>query len=130
MYAAHTAITKKFGERIDFIEFFFFRLLSTSFFLFMISFSRGALELPKAEAWPYLLLTASVDIVVSRSLYYVALRKLNVSLLSILLTLSPVITIIWSFLLFREIPGSQQLFGGIAVIAGVMLITAATNRRK
>ena len=123
MYAAHAAITKRYASEINLGEFFFFRLLSTSTFLFLFSLGRGALALPKAEAWPYLILAATVDIGISRTLYYVALRKLNVSFLSVLLTLSPVVTILWSLLLFGETPGKQQLIGGAAVIAGVMLVT-------
>ncbi len=58
----------------------------------------------------------------------VALRRLNMSIHSLLLTLSPVATILWSFFLFRTLPGLQQLIGGLTVMAGVLIVTWQQRR--
>jgi drug/metabolite transporter (DMT)-like permease len=73
--------------------------------------------------------TATVNVTISRGLYYVALRRFNLSILTILLTLSPVITIVWSVILFGELPSPQGFLGGTAVIAGVLLVTIARRRK-
>ena len=75
------------------------------------------------EVWFLLLLTGTVNVTISRSLYYIVLRRIDLSILTILLTLSPVITILWSVALFGERPSLQGLLGGTAVILGVILVT-------
>ena len=49
---------------------------------------------------------------------------------TVILTLSPVITILWSIALFGELPTLQGLVGGAAVIAGVAIITTGRSRTK
>jgi O-acetylserine/cysteine efflux transporter len=127
MYALHAAIVKRYGGELEFLEFFFFRLLSTTGFLFMIALGRGTLVWPTATAWPLLVSVGTVDVVISRTLYYVALRQLKMSVHAIVLTLSPAAAVLWSLLLFDVTPTPQQLLGGAAVIAGVLVV--AVNRR-
>lgn len=123
MYAVHMAIVKRSGGEIDFYNFFLWRLFFTTLFLLAISISRSALELPSADIWPLLIVVGSVDVVISRSLYYIALRRLPMSILSVVLTLSPVAAITWAYLLFGTFPTGQQILGGAAVLAGVLIVT-------
>lgn len=128
LYAFHTAVVKRYGGGIDFVNFFFFRLFSTTLSLLVLAGAAGVLTVPPANAWPWIFLIGTVDVVISRVLYYVALRRLNMSIHTLLLTLSPVATILWSFLLFRTLPGLQELIGGLTVMAGVMLVTWQQGR--
>ena len=123
MYALHTAIVKRYGEEMDFVEFFFFRLLSTSGLLFFIALARSALIWPDSSTWLLLILTGTVDVVISRSLFYLVLRRMTMTIHSIVLTLSPVAAILWALLLFDTMPTIQQFVGGVGVIAGVFLVT-------
>ena len=128
-YALHSAIVKKQGGDIEFTNFFLFRMLTSIFFLFLFSMGRGEMQWPTGwQVWLILFLAATINVVISRGLFYVALRRLDLSILTILLTLSPVITIMWSFILFGVMPSVQGLLGGTAVIAGVLLVTM--NRHK
>ncbi len=149
LYALHMAIVKHDGGELDFLNFFFVRLFTTSLFLVLISiawrtlaplltslvaaeqttdaFVTSTLIWPSLPTWGLRLLVAVVDVVISRALYYLALRRLNVSLLSVLLTLSPVAAVLWSILLFGERPSAQQLSGGVIVLAGVAVV--ASRRR-
>jgi len=127
MYALHAAIAKRYGGGIEFLDFFFFRLLCTTGFLLLFALGRQAVVWPSATAWPLLILVGTVDVVVSRTLYYVALRRLRMSIHSIVLTLSPVAAICWSMLLFDTFPTPQQLLGGAAVILGVLLVSLGRN---
>ena len=122
MYALHAAVVKRYGEEIDFANFFFFRVASTAGFLLLFVVGRGEFIWPTGQAWVILFLAATFDVVVSRALYYVALRRLQMSSHAIVLTLTPVITILWSLALFGEIPTLQGLIGGTAVITGVLMV--------
>jgi DME family drug/metabolite transporter len=123
LYALHTAIVKRYGQEMDFVEFFFFRLFSTTALLFFIALGRSALVWPDPMTWALLMMAATVDVVISRALFYIVLRRMPMSILSIVLTLSPVAAIFWAFLLFDTIPSMQQLIGGAGVIVGVFMVT-------
>ena len=129
LYALHAAIAKRYGSQLEFVEFFFFRLLCTTGVLFVFAVGRQALVWPSANAWPLLVLVGTVDVVVSRTLYYVALRRLKLSILSVVLTVSPVAAVSWSLLLFDTFPTRQQLLGGVAVILGVLVVTIKQARQ-
>jgi drug/metabolite transporter (DMT)-like permease len=121
-YALHAAIVKREGGGIDFINFFLFRMVSSCFFLFLFTVGR--------EVWLILLLAATVNVTISRALYYLVLRRIDLTILTILLTLSPVLTILWSIVLFGERPSLQGLIGGTAVILGVILVTLSRRNGK
>ena len=104
------------------MDFFFFRLLCTTGFLFLFSLGRRALVWPNGPAWLLLTLAGTLDVVISRALYYAALRRSTLSMFNVVLTLSPVITVVWSLLLFGTTPSLQQLLGGVAVLLGVLIV--------
>lgn len=122
-YALHAALVKRHGGGIDFVEFFLWRLVSTVGFVLLFAGAQGALRWPSAEAWPLLIAAGTIDVVISRSLYYLSMRRLKLSLLTLVLTLTPVVTILWSMLLFQVAPTPQQIVGGVAVLAGVLIVT-------
>ncbi len=57
-------------------------------------------------------------------LRYLALRRLDMSLLTIILTLTPVVTWVWSIALFGGRPSLQEVLGGTACLAGVVIVTS------
>ena len=122
MYALHTAIVKRFGGSIDFVEFFFFRLLATGAVLLPIVWVSRSMVWPAGQTWGLLFITATVDVTISRSLFYLVLRRMKMSIHSIVLTLSPVVAVLWSLYLFKIMPTDMQLIGGIVVLIGVLII--------
>ncbi len=131
LYALHNALFKRYGGGMSLMDFFLFRLGCTALFSFVIAIARNELLLPPGwQAWAILLLTGTVNTVLSRGLYYLALKRLNLSLHSIILSLSPVVAIGWTLLLFGVWPTRQQLIGGAAVITGVMLAVGLVSQMK
>jgi drug/metabolite transporter (DMT)-like permease len=130
MYALHAAIVKRHGGQLEFRNFFFWRVASTTGFLLLFTAARGQLVWPEPRAWLILIVAGTVDVVISRVLYYLALRRLRMSIHTVILTLSPVITILWSLALFEELPTLQGLAGGAAVITGVAIITIGRSRER
>ena len=123
LYTLHTAIVKHYGEKMDFVEFFFFRILATCSLMFCVAVGKKALIWPTKMAWLVIFLTATVDIVISRALFYLVLRRLKMSIHAIVLTLSPVAAIVWSYIFFDTAPTGQQLIGGVGVFLGVFMVT-------
>ncbi len=123
MYALHAALAKRHGDAMDFLDFFFGRLLFTTAVLFCFSAARGALAWPTPVAWALLAMVGTVDVALSRALYYVALRRLTMSMHTIILTLTPILAVCWSLLFFRVTPTPAQLAGGAAIVMGVLLVT-------
>ena len=109
LYSLHTALVKRYGQEMDFTEFFFHRLMFTTAFLFVFAVLGRELVWPDAQTWLLLLLAGTVDVVISRALYYQTLRMFSMSVHTIILTLSPVVSIIISLFLFGTFPGVQEL---------------------
>lgn len=130
MYSLHAAVVKRYGQEMEFANFFLYRVASITAFLFVFALGLGQLELPDGPTWIILLVAGTVDVLVSRALYYLALRRLRMSFHAIILTLSPVITILWSMLLFDTRPTVQALLGGSAVISGVAIVTRRRSARR
>ncbi len=130
-YALHAAIVKRYGEEIEFTNFFLFRMMAAILFLLIFATARGEMTWPRGpQVWWILLLAGTVNVTISRTLYYLALRRFKLSVHTILLTLSPVVTILWSFSLFGERPSPQGFLGGFIVILGVILVTTSRNRKR
>lgn len=127
LYALHAAVVKRYGASLGLAEFFLFRLLSTTAFLLLFVLGQGTLRWPGLQAWLLILLAGTVDVVLSRVLYYLALRRLQLSFHSLVLTVSPVVTILWSLALFGLWPAPRELIGGLGVLAGVLLVTAGRS---
>jgi drug/metabolite transporter (DMT)-like permease len=125
LYALHSAVVKRYGSHIPFVEFFFFRLASTTAVLLMLGVGQGELVWPGTTAWLILLPAATVNVVLSRALYYLALRRLDMTVLTIALTLSPVVTWLWSGPLFGGRPTTTEIVGGLAILAGVIVVSAS-----
>ena len=125
LYAVHTALTKRHMGEVDLLNFFFYRLLLTSAILALVVGARGELALPSGRALPIILLVATVDVVISRFLYYWALRLLDMSIHTMALAASPVAAVLWSLFLFDVFPTALQLLGGAGILVGVSLVAAA-----
>ncbi len=128
MYALHAALVKRYGEQIDLLNFFAFRLICTSAFLMAFLLIEGVWAWPTWDTWPLLLLVGTLDIAISRLLYYAVLRRVTMGLHTIMLTLSPALAVGWSWLIFQIAPSWQEILGGVAVMAGVAIVTR--NRPK
>ena len=125
MYALHSAVVKRYGGAMPFLEFFFFRLASSGVVLLLLGVAQDELVWPGRTAWLILIPTATINVVLSRAVYYLALRRLDMTVLTITLTLSPVVTWLWSVPLFGGRPTLTEVLGGVAILAGVMLVTAS-----
>ncbi|MCP4416607.1 MAG: DMT family transporter [Chloroflexi bacterium] len=130
-YSLHAAIVKRNGEELDFTNFFLFRMMASILFLLIFAVLRDEMVWPQGQQlWWILLLAGTVNVVISRSLYYMVLRRFKLSILTIFLTLSPAVTIVWSLLLFSERPSLQGVLGGTAVILGVIIVTMSRRNGK
>ena len=125
LYALHSAVVKRYGGDIPFLEFFFFRLAATSAVLFVLGAAQGQFVRPSGRAWLILLTAGTVNVVLSRGLYYLALRRLDMTKLTIALTLSPVVTWLWAVPLFGGRPGVIEVVGGLAILTGVIVVSAS-----
>jgi len=125
LYALHSALVKRFAGEIPFGEFMFFRVAAVAAVLVVLAVAQGAVVWPTAEAWGWVALAAAVNVVLSRGLYYLALRRLDMSFLAIVLTLTPVVTWLWSVLAFGGQPTATEIGGGLATLTGVLLVTAS-----
>jgi drug/metabolite transporter (DMT)-like permease len=83
---------------------------------------------PSAEATAWLIALALSSQVVGWLLITVSLGRLPTALTSVLLTLQPLLAVVFAALLIDERPSALQLLGAAAILAG--LVIASASRRK
>ncbi len=128
-YSLHAAIVKRYGGDIDFGNFMLFRvgLTAAVLLVFLLSATFTASTpiqvVPQNSfQWMAVTVTATIDVVFSRVFYYWSLRQVELSYHSIFLILAPVVTVLWSFLIFGEVPNLQTFIGGAIVILGIFVV--------
>jgi len=125
LYALHSALVKRYGADIPFGEFMLFRMAAVATVLMALAAIQGQIVWPTASAWGWLAIAGTVNVVISRGLFYLALRRFEMSLLTIILTLTPVVTWLWSMALFGGRPGRQEMLSGAATLLGVLIVTSS-----
>jgi O-acetylserine/cysteine efflux transporter len=125
LYALHSALVKRFAGDIPFGDFMFFRVSAVAAVLVVLAAGQGAVVWPSPLAWAWIVVAAAVNVVLSRGVYYLALRRMDMSFLTIILTLTPVVTWAWSIMLFGGRPTAVEVAGGLATLAGVLVVTAS-----
>jgi drug/metabolite transporter (DMT)-like permease len=98
------------------------RIASSSLSL-VLAFARRAVRFPRS-ALPVLVAIGLFDVAANVFLAY-ALNEGLVSLVSVLASLYPVVTILLAIAVLHERPSRSQAVGGAAAVAGVALISAA-----
>lgn len=129
VYATHAAVVKRYRIDMDFYEFFLFRATLTALFLFVLAVAQNKLVMPSPKGWLLVIMVGTVEIFLGRSLYYIVLNRVQMSVHSILLTLSPVMTMLWALLFFGSQPTRIEIIGGTAVLLGIMLVTLRQVQR-
>jgi len=133
IYALHAALTKRYMGEMDLLNFFFYRLLLTAAFLALFNLARGEMALPSREAFPILLLVATVDVVISRLLYYRTLRKLDMSVFAValaatlVLALAPALHVFGLLDRYREV---ERIGVAVGIGHGVGHVVGAGGRRR
>src|SRR5262245_58693293 len=125
LYAIHSAVVKRYGGDIPFGELLFYRVAAVAAVLLVLAVAQGALVWPTPVGWGWLFLGGLINVAVGRGRYYRVRRRMDMSGLTISLTLTPVVTWLWSIALFGGRPAAAELGGGVATVAGVLIVTAS-----
>ena len=64
------------------------------------------------------------------SLFNWSLKYLNPTMVSICKLFQPVFAVVWGLMLFREVPGWNQLVGGVIVMGGIFLYIHSKDRKS
>ncbi|MEG0391588.1 MAG: DMT family transporter [Anaerovoracaceae bacterium] len=78
---------------------------------------------PNTTAWIVLLVTTFVCIILGEFLYVNAIGRLSVTTVTLFENLLPLVTVIFSFFIFKEMLSGLQLLGGAIIIVSVSLIS-------
>jgi drug/metabolite transporter (DMT)-like permease len=75
-----------------------------------------------AAGWGWLACLAVVSTVAAVSLFFAGLRRVGPTRASILSTAEPVVTVLLAFVVFGEVLGMVQIFGGALVLGAVVVL--------
>ena len=75
-------------------------------------------------------LMAVFNSLLGHSLFNWSLKYLNPTMVSICKLFQPVFAVVWGLTLFREVPGWNQLVGGVIVMGGIFLYIHSKDRKS
>lgn len=75
------------------------------------------------DAFPFILLNGILVFTLAKILWIESLHFTSITKLSAMVSLIPIFTLLFAFLIFGDVPTSRQILGIIPVIAGSMLIS-------
>lgn len=105
--------------------------LATAVFIVPIGLILGDLDFtPSLPATAWLLVLALSSQVVGWLLITVSLGRLPTALTSVLLTLQPLLAVIFAALLVNERPSPLQLVGAAAILAGLLIASVGRGQRR
>jgi len=93
-------------------------------------FLLGMTRVPDARDLLLLALLGGGLTMLSQLLFIAALRQLSTTLASLIVSLQPVLAILFAFVLLGEMPGARTLIGGALVLAAVVLALVSSARRR
>lgn len=105
--------------------------LSSTIFIVPIGLVAGDLDFtPSLEATGWLVILALSSQVVGWLLISVSLARLPTAVTSVLLTLQPLLSVLFAALIVNERPTPLQLVGAAAILAGLLIASADRGSRK
>lgn len=105
--------------------------LASMVFVVPIGLALGNLDYtPSLEATGWLIVLALSSQVVGWLLISISLARLPTALTSVLLTLQPLLAVVFAAWLVDERPSPLQLAGAVAILAGLVIASAGRGRRR
>lgn len=105
----------------------------TGAFLFALGFAWPLLkrDFPvMLRQWPLMLLLAATGIASYNTMSYIGLNSTTALNVLLLQSASPLVIIVWAFLIFRDMPTLRQIAGVLVSLAGVAAIAAHGSLRE
>lgn len=119
MFFALAEIFAKFSlKHLNPAEFTIVRNILAWFLFSIVLIPTGETILGSWDLHFYIALTALCAPILGRYFYMAAIQTLPISTCSLIAQLTPLSTMVVGFLVFKKIPASNELFGGMILIAG------------
>jgi len=126
--AGHWLCNRYARRTVDALPFTFLLYTQTALLLGLMMPFSGGFEMTPASLW-YILGLAAGCTLLGHSVFTVALGKVSATVVSFALLGEPVGAMVWSMLMFGEIPTTLLFIGGAVVLVGLTLYLAGSMKR-
>ena len=98
--------------------------VASMFYMLIWKRDKIGIDLKKNKSFiPFLIIIPFFSVYVANSLYVFALdRKGNINIMSIIIGLAPVVTMIFSYFIFREMLSLRAFIGFFIIVIGIILV--------
>ncbi len=122
-YGAYFVITQKGREYLDNIEYYFWLITSTGFFMLILNLVKGVdfIHYPKEE-WVLFLISALLCQVVGHLAITYSLGTLTANKVTVAMLLQPIITTVLAGIIIKEYLGLMQWIGILVVLFGIYIV--------
>jgi drug/metabolite transporter (DMT)-like permease len=121
-FAAHGYLIKRHIAIIDKVDLLFVRTIVVCAIVLAVSVFSGGLVIPSVVLFATIPIAAALVHVLSNLMLYVALEYADLTKVSILMVVQPVVAMIGSYIILQSVPTSSQLAGSSLILVGISII--------
>ncbi len=119
--AIHDTIAKAYVSKIDPIVMASIRTAFSFFFLTLYATSLSRIMVVPTKLIPFIIIGSTMSAVIGYIFYFLAMQRMDISKVAIIRTLDPFVVLIYAFIIFRTLPTTIELIGGILIVSGVII---------
>ncbi len=124
-FAIHNILAKTVADDVDPMSLNTMRALFSFFVISVYTFSTGKVSMPPLQMLVFIALASSVTMVIGFWFFLRAIKEMEVSKVMVVRSIDPFFVILYSFIVFRTIPGPIEIIGGAIIVAGILIMIKA-----
>ncbi len=130
-YVVTNSFVKRFVSRSGVIPALFARFTVPMIFFFLLGFAEGIpFDALHGRTLLLILFGAFVGPFLSFVLIYNSLKYLSLGVQTIFQSVGPFFTAFYSYFVFADLPAPLEIAGGIAIVAGILVIGLSSRRKR
>lgn len=121
-YSAQSFIVKKIAQDLNMLTVTTLRAVGVSIILFLYLIVTGTLQMPTFNEIIFMSLGGLSGAYIAKACQFQSIKLLDVSRSTAVMPMESLFVVLFSFLIFRELPSTIKLIGGAAIIIGVVFL--------
>lgn len=128
-FALSRIIIKSKLKKIDASNIVFYRAIIVTLFISIIGFITNNIEISNSQKIIYITFPSIFSVVLQHLFIFKAYKLIEISKVQLYSSLMPLLVLITSFMIFKEILTINQIIGGITILIGVLSLIYHHNKK-
>ena len=129
-FAINTVVTKLYVHRLNVVQMMILRSVSILPMLFVYTVGTNHFVIPSVPLFFAMGGAAILSQVIGFFFFFNALRLMEVSKITVLRSVDPFLVVLYSLIIFKQVPNIMALAGGLLIVVGIIIMVAGKELKK